>query len=279
MTLIKLAFNPLSLIPLGGTAFSIRAAKSGNPLNYMIRKTNGPITKQIQRFGLAGVAHAEANLRKGMVQDSTSWRGSILDAQLGQFGRMGIKLLEDVHTNPTGTNRVVKKILEKAITDEGKYNIKNIEKMLNYANKGYKTVETVNKIPLSQLGTISGATIGYSRADDEHKIKGLVKGGLVGGSLGAGVKKGLDFTQKTFASIPKIHQDYFKDNYWKSQLEAANKPFYNKVGKHVLANSLTAYPSDRARRLAQSDKMLSRGEKFWKLMNTDVKDLWNQPQS
>ena len=277
MSLIKLAFNPLVLLP---TIFSTRAAKSGDAFKYISRKTSGPITKNIQRFGLAGLAHAEANIRKGMVQDSTSLRGALLDAQLGQFGRMGIKMIEDVHNVPTGMNKVTKAILSKAITDEGKYNIKNIEDMLNSANRGYKYVDIAKKIPVAHIGTLSGAGIGYMRGDNDHKLRSTIKGATIGGAIGGSLRKSIDFAHKELSLIPAIHKDYFADNYWRSQLEAANSPFYNKIGKHVLADSLTAYPGDRAKRLLQSEKALGYGDRFWKLMNTDIKDLsWKNRQS
>jgi hypothetical protein len=285
MSLIKLA-NPLtSIMGIIPSIFSARAAKSGNPLKYIMSRTNGPIRKNIiQRSALAGLAHSEANLRKGLVQDSTTFRGALVDGPLlGQFGRMGINMLEDIHNNPqAGANRLVKNILKHAISDEGQFKIKNIEGMINFGNNAHKFLGIAKRIPTAHLGTISGAAIGYSHGDNEHeKLKGMAKGGLIGGALGGSAKKMINFTHNKLSMMPKIHKEYFKDNYWKSQLEAANKPFYNKlVGKHLLANSLMSTPEARAVRIAKSDKWQERGEKFWKVMNTDIKDLsWKKRQS
>jgi hypothetical protein len=275
MSLIKLAFNPGSLFP---SFYSMRAARSGNPLKFMMSRTNGPIRKNIiQRSALAGVAQAEANIRKGLVQDSTTLRGAFIDgALLGQFGRMGINALEDIHNVPTGTNRIAKSILKHSISDDGQFKIKNIEGMINLGNDAHKFLSVAKKVPTAHLGTISGAAIGYTQGDNEHeKLKGMAKGGLIGGALGGSVKKMMNFTHGKLSMMPKIHKEYFKDNYWRSQLEAANKPFYNKlIGKHILADRLMSTPEARARRIARFDN-------WQKLMNTNVRDLgpWKKRQS
>jgi hypothetical protein len=275
MSLIKLAFNPGSLLP---SFYSMRAARSGNPLKFMMSRTNGLVRKNIiQRSALAGLAQAEANVRKGLVQDSTTLRGAFIDGVLlGQFGRMGINALEDIHNVPTGTNKVFKNILKHSISDDGQYKINNIEGMLNLANNTHKVLGIAKKVPTAHLGTISGAAIGYTQGDNEkEKLKGMAKGGLIGGALGGSVKKMMNFTHSKLSMIPKIHKEYFKDNYWRSQLEAANKPFYNKlIGKHILADRLMSTPEARARRITRFDN-------FQKLMHTDVRDLnpWKKRQS
>ena len=275
MSLIKLAFNPASLVP---SFYSMRAARSGNPLKFMMSRTKGPIRKNIiQRSALAGLAQSEANIRKGLVQDSTTLRGAFVDGVLlGQFGRMGINALEDIHNVPTGTNILAKKILKHAISDEGKFKINNIEGMLNAGNNAHKFLSKAKKIPTAHLGTISGVAIGYTQGDNENqKIKSMAKGALIGGALGGSVKKMMNFTHSKLSMVPKIHEEYFKDNYWRSQLEAANKPFYNKlIGKHILADNLMSTPEARARRIARFDNVQ-------KIMHTDIRDLnpWKKRQS
>jgi hypothetical protein len=275
MSLIKLAVL-LSLTP-GGIAtttssllpfgFSVRAAKSGDPFKYVFSKTKGIIRPRIQKATLAGLANMEANMRKGMVQDSTKWRGALLDAQLGQFGKLGGKALEDIHTKKTPVNMMIKSILDKTITNEGKYNIENIEKLLTKGNKIYSKLDEFQKLPIARTSLIGGAAIGYAVGDNDHKLKSTLKGGFVGGALGGSLRKGTNFLHEEGKMIPTMHKEYFADNYWKSQLESSNKWHYQKVGKGI-ANAFTAFPKDRAKRIASSDKLQAFGDKFWDWANS-----------
>jgi len=267
MSLVKLALiNPLPIIMTG---FGARAAKSGDPFKYIMSKSEGPFRKHLQRFTLAGLANTTANIRKGMVQDSTSVRGALLDSQLGQFGRMGGVALEDIYNKKTPANMIYKEILDNVITNDGKFHIENIEKGLNRANTAYKWLGNVKKAPVTVIGSASGAAIGYNKGDNEHKLKSTLKGGLIGGAIGGSARQGLNFAHKELSFIPKAHKEYFADPYWRKQLEAANTPVYNRVGKHLLANQLTAWPEDRARRIAASDKWQKRGDDFWKDMKAN----------
>lgn len=273
MSLIKLAIiaNPfvtgLSSLPI---LFSLRAAKSGDPFKYVFTRTKGPIRSRIQKATLAGFANMEANMRKGMVQDSTSWKGAALDAQLGQFGRMGGKALEGIHLNPTPMNLIGKAILGHTITDDGKFIIPNVEKLLEAGNRNYELLDKVKNLPLARTGLVAGSALGYATGDNEHKLKSTIKGGLIGGSLGGSLRSMVDYAHQKGSFIPHWHKEYFKDNYWKSQLEAANDPLYHNIGKHILADQLTAFPADRARRIAASEKWLARGDKFWEKANSGV---------
>lgn len=279
MSLIKLAVitNPalttLTSLPM---LFSARAARTGNPAKYFLGKAYGPLgRRQGQRLGLAALAHMEANIRQGAVQDSTKLSGSILDGiVLGHAGRMGGLALEEIHKGKGVGNQIAKKALKYAINDNGTYNIKNIETALKAGHNAHHVIGKLQKIPMTSIGTLSGAGLGYVSGDKDHKLKSTIKGGLIGGMTGGTIKKGVNVAHQITDQLSQGHKAYFADNYWREQLEAANRPFYNKLGKHGIANPLTSLAHDRARREARSQKVQDFGDKFWKktreIANTKV---------
>ena len=128
----------------------------------------------------------------------------------------------------------------------------------------------LNKIPTTAIGAVAGAGLGYTTGEDDHKLKSTIKGALIGGMTGGTIKKGINVTHQLTDQLSQGHNAYFADNYWRSQLEAANGPLYNKLGKHLIANPLTALSHDRARRIARSEAVQNFGDRFWQKANTGI---------
>ena len=190
------------------------------------RQTNS-ILRNMQKAGLSTLAHSEANLRKGLTP------GRILNKS------KSIQKLTDIHNNDTTLNKIKKKALSVTVNDNGTYNIKNIETLLKGGHKVHQGLDKIKNVPTGTVGTVIGATIGYSNSENDHKLKSTFKGALIGGAIGGSTHKVINHLHSFSSKANKLHNEYFLDNYWKSQLEAANSPVYQSIGKRITKSSFS----------------------------------------
>lgn len=281
MSLIKIAISPL-MIP--GAIFSgvgTMAARSGNPLKYMTFKDINSFTglrRKTQRSALSTIAHSVKEMRAGKVQDSTRLIPAFLDAQTGQFMKIGLGALEPVIHNKSAKGKIVNNLLNQIIDNEGKYNIPNIE----YGLKAINKVHNFTQLPHHLYGAAAGGTVGYAVGSNTNenphgKLKSIIKGGIIGGGLGMAVRKAGQHSIITHGK--KLHDAYFKDSYIKDSLEAANSKPYQLIGK-AGAKLFTSDPNKRNLRILASEARseLNQGglkSGFIKRLKSAFNSTWN----
>lgn len=270
MTLIKLAaLGPM--IPGPGTGFATTLAMSGNPAKYMAKKNIGKwyqnfgARRKVQKASLATFANAVKEIRTGKVADSTRLMGGFVDAQTGHMLNLGVLTAEDVMRDKRMQGVVSRKILNDIITEEGKYNIPKIEsylKLMNNTNKVLTAAERHN-LPLYSAGLVGGASAlksSLNQDNEGHHLSSAIKAGIEGAIVGGGLGyKAKDLIKKVkyntpIQYAPILNETYFADNYWKSQLQGANTPLYQTVGK-IGAKLSTGTTAARAARIARFDAL------------------------
>lgn len=226
----------MSLIKIA-TFISENSSTVKNIKNFFSKTEGSPFK---QRAALTGFANAEANVRKGATHKPT-FLGRLINKRTDNIGGNTIDKLEEIHKGNEREHKLAKKILSKTITNEGKYDIGEIERLLNKSNKAYGRIEKAHKIPTTTIGAISGGAIGYARSNDENKKKSTIKGALIGGSIGGAIRQGIGQMKKELWFVPKAHKEYFADNYWKDQLTKANneKELSSRIGKFT-SNQFTS---------------------------------------
>ncbi len=252
------AMNPLVSVGLSGLLAGpgVLAAKSGHPLEWFLKSVNvGPIRKRIgQPLALATYSNSVNRLRNGYVADSTRIGSSILDAAMGQTMNFGLGTTEEQMKK----SRIFRGVLDKIIDNSGRYDIPAIESSLK-VSKALKTgADKVAPHNLALYG--AGAGAGYkilTKHDDESGIWEGIKGGVSGGLVGMAGNKGVKMLREgPVGTAAKIHDVYFKNDYWKTQLVKANKGWARKSGQ-LMSKTFTSLPADRAKRIKNFNNMSS----------------------
>ena len=197
-------------------------------------KQKNPIKKAVQKAALSTFANAVNDIRKG--------RTSKVDF---------LKSFESAYKTPGLKGKMVRTVIDQSISQEGKYNIPKVEKWLKFGNKINKIYSTLDK-PSTKTYALTGALTGgltnvalnYKASKDSEKpkrklIESGLKGAAVGLGSGIGIKRGVNWVAKKTGLLSQLHNTYFKDDYWKKQLEGSNKSIYNKIGKFSSKNFFT----------------------------------------
>lgn len=285
MSVVKLAMSASAIFAPMFTAVGASAASSGNPLKFLAQKSGKAslinMRQKIQRTGIATIGNSLNNIRAGKVQDSTRLVSSIADTLSGNVAKMGIGALSDNYKRSSLTRRIVNEIVD----TNGRIKIPELERSIMLANKAHGFAVKYSKKKLAANGAMigfgAGATRGalkeFSNEDSnnrhviKHSLKSGLKGAAVGATVGGSVKAGLVKVKNmpTLKNINKIKNIYFRDNYWRDNIIAANEnPVYRTIGK-AGANMFTADPIKRGVRMARFEAMHD-------FFNQDVRDVFKK---
>ena len=277
MSLIKMA-GIGKLTPLG-FAPGILAAKSGNPLKWLFQRK--PIRQHIsQPIALSTFSNSVNRIRQGYTTDSTKLPSAILDAQMGQAMNLALGAVEYEMKNKGLVGKFTRRIVDNSIDYRGKYNIPKIEEYMRMGKKADNILNHMDKHPLSLYGATLGGGVGALKKDDEGHIskKNIVRGAIAGGTLGFGVGKGVKKFKGITTHVAKLHDNYFKDNYWHDQLHRANEnPIYRSIG--VGASRLFTSPEEnRLKRIARFENVSNYLDKDVKDVGKDIKRFLVKPR-
>ena len=280
MSLVKLAFNPLAIIPASLAAFGFQAARSGNPLKFVTTKDVKSlfgVRKKLQKAAISTAGQSLARIKKGYVQDSTRAIPAIIDAQLGHPFRMGIAAAEAGYHSKGLKGKVIRHIIDTSIDDTGRFKkavqsplgkklglkFKDdefaIERFMRVGNKLNKVLDRKNqKIYGSVIGGGIGALHGANRKDQKsHRLKSTLAGGIKGAITGGSIGFGASELGKVTRLARDMHKEFHADPYMREMLESANgKGLSGKIYRglgHLGSRMYTTTPNKRAIRMAASE--------------------------
>ena len=276
MGLIKIAGIFSFILPsIPGTIMT----KSGNPLKFIMAKNEGPLSprKAAQRLAASTFSNSVNKIRNGKVADSTKLLAAYGDEFTGHSMQVGLNYIDDGYRKKGMAGHIIRHIVDQTVDNEGKYNIKNVEKYLKRAKKINSVMSHVKKYPYEYAaGAGTGAVQSikaYNAEEDITKkrkaaikggIKGFAEGTVIGKALKAGSKK---VQNKIISKGALAHDIYFEDDYWRKNLLAANNnKFFRGIGR-VGAHLFTADPEKRIARVASSearDKLINGRKGFSK---------------
>lgn len=250
------SMNPLVSLGLSGglAAPGVLAAKSGHPLAWFLKSQKvGPVRSLIsQPIALSTFSNSVNRLRNGYVADSTRPMSALLDAAMGQSMNFGLSHTEREMKN----SPIFRSVINKVIDNEGRYDIPAIEHTLK-TSKSLKTIaDKVAPHNLALYGAGAGAGVKIlTKRDDESGIWEGIKGGVSGGLLGMAGNKGIKILREGPVGIgATLHDEYFKNDYWKTQLNRANTGLTRQTGK-LMSKTFTSLPKDRNKRINRFEKM------------------------
>lgn len=286
MSLLKLAMSASNAITPLFASIGVSAAHSGNPLKFLAQKSGkASILKtrqKMQRATIATIGNTLNNIRAGKTQDSTRLLASIIDSiGLGHGAKMGLSNMESRYKN----NKLAKAVINDIVDSKGRINIPKLERNLLIANKVHGLSTHYAKKKLATNGAMIGFGVGatrgalkeYSNENSDkksilkHSLKSGIKDAAIGASIGGSLKAGFKKVKNmpSLKNINKVKNIYFKDDYWRKNIQAANEnPFYRTIGK-AGANLFTADPIKRGVRMA-------RFEALHDFMNQDVRDVFKK---
>lgn len=280
MSLIKVAFISPSRIAtfLAPSIPGVILTKSGNPLKLLMSKNSGPLSTRriLQKATASTFANSVNNIRNGKIADATRLGSAYLDEFTGHSMQFGLQAVDAGYKKKGIAGKVIRHIVDETIDKDGKYNIANIEKYLKRGKKVDNAINHIKKypyelVPAAGMGTYQGLK-SYNKEQDVTKknkaaLKGTLKGFAEGVAIGKTLKIGAGVAQKKYTSkLGKVHDIYFEDNYWKKNLESANKGLYRGVGK-AGSYLFTAAPEKRMARMksaAARDKLINGRQGFIK---------------
>ena len=245
MSLVKLAFNPLAIIPASLAAFGFQAARSGNPLKFVTTKDVKSlfgIRKKLQKAAISTAGQSLARIKKGYVQDSTRAIPAIIDAQLGHPFRMGIAAAETGYHSKGLKGKVTRFIVDDIVDNSGRFtktkdsklvkmlglkhndNDFTVGKYLEIGNKLNKVFDRKNQsIYGSAIGGGIGALHGANRKNQKsHRLKSTLAGGIKGAITGGSIGFGASELGKVTRLARDMHKEFHADPYMKEMLESAN---------------------------------------------------------
>jgi len=260
-------------LSLATAAPGFTAAKSGNPVKWFLANEKvGPIRSLIaQPVALSTFSNSVNRLRNGYTTDSTRIGSAFADSMMGQLMNYGLGTTEHAMKG-----KVARKILNDVITNEGKYDVPKLEQYLKLSKNIANVNSKLEPHNFGLYGAVGGAGLGIATKDDnEGAIWSGLKGGAKGGLAGLGVNKTVSWIKEGPIGMgSQIHDIYFKNDYWKQQVERANRGGWRKAGQ-LGSKIFTALPEDRARRIGKFEtKNNILFKKLSDLKKTDFKDFF-----
>ena len=260
MSLIKLA-SIAGGAAAGGFFQNLRIAWKGGPKEYFssksLKRNPFSIRKQVQELGIASAGNTINRIRSGKTLNTTEGLGAGLDAALGhKFKTYGDEYMKARNHGMKG--KMIKYLENKIVKKDGRIDIGQLEKKLKLAKKVHSVSSNIANKPLTISGVAAGGIAGAIKNPDENgsRKNNILSGMAIGGVLGSGAKKVAKGTRNALnkLNVPKIHDEYFADNYWKERITRAN------TGSNRLIGRLASVGATQPKKLKPTVKAFNNGD-------------------